>query len=108
MTQRWRTLPALAFAAVLIGTPACGRSTGHAIDDAATTARVKTALLGDENVGGLQIDVDTFQGVVTLSGAVSSEAEVTRAVALAKGTPGVKDVRSTLEVTEGDVPDVTR
>jgi hyperosmotically inducible protein len=82
-----------------MATQACGRSTGRAIEDAATTARVKTALLGDSEVGGLQINVDTFQGVVTLSGAVGTETDVTRAVAVAKGTPGVKDVRSTLEIT---------
>ena len=48
---------------------ACGKSVGETIDDATITTRVKTSLLNDPDVGGLRIDVDTFKGVVTLSGA---------------------------------------
>jgi hyperosmotically inducible periplasmic protein len=59
---------------------------------------VKTALLNDPQVGGLKIDVDTTQGVVTISGTVKSRAEETRAIELARQTPGVKDVKSTLQV----------
>ena len=47
---------------------ACGKSVGETIDDATLTTRVKTSLLNDPVVGGLRIDVDTFKGVVTLSG----------------------------------------
>src|SRR5215203_7021399 len=47
---------------------ACGKTVGETIDDATITTRVKTALLNDPAVGGLKIDVDTFKGVVTLSG----------------------------------------
>jgi hyperosmotically inducible periplasmic protein len=77
---------------------ACGKSVGETIDDATLTARVKTALLNDPQVGGLKIDVDTSLGVVTLSGIVKSPTEEQRAVQLAKQTPGVKDVKSTLQV----------
>ena len=48
---------------------ACGKSVDETIDDATITTRVKTSLLNDPEVGGLRIDVDTFKGVVTLSGA---------------------------------------
>jgi len=77
---------------------ACGKSIGETIDDATITTRVKTALLNDPQVAGLKIDVDTTLGVVTMSGVVRSRNEEQRAVQLARGVPGVKDVRSTLQV----------
>jgi hyperosmotically inducible protein len=77
----------------------CGKSIGETIDDATITARVKTALLNDPQVGGLNIDVDTTLGVVTMSGVVKSRREEERAIQLARGIPGVRDVRSTLQVS---------
>ena len=77
---------------------ACGKSIGETIDDATITTRVKTALLNDSQVGGSRIDVDTTLGVVTMSGVVRSRNEEQRAIQLARGVPGVKDVRSTLQV----------
>lgn len=77
---------------------ACGKSVGETIDDATITTRVKTSLLNDEQVGGLRIDVDTFKGVVTLSGRVKSKEEETRAIALARKIGGVTDVKSTLQI----------
>ena len=77
---------------------ACGKTVGETIDDATITTRVKTSLLNDAEVGGLRIDVDTFKGVVTLSGRVKTKAEEARAVALARKVSGVADVKSTLQV----------
>jgi osmotically-inducible protein OsmY len=77
---------------------ACGKTVGETIDDATITARVKTSLLNDPQVGGMKIDVDTTQGVVTMSGIVKSKAEADRAVQLARQAKGVKDVKSTLQV----------
>jgi osmotically-inducible protein OsmY len=70
--------------------------TGEVITDAAITAAVKTKLLGDKMVGGLKIDVDTKDGVVTLTGPVHSTAERTEAVRLARTTKGVKSVTNKL------------
>jgi osmotically-inducible protein OsmY len=84
--------------------PACGGSVrsmsgARAVDDDATiTARVKTVLLNDQQVGATKIDVSTSNGVVTMSGTVKSQADQTRAVDLARQTPGVKDVVSNLTV----------
>lgn len=78
---------------------ACGKSVGETIDDATITTRVKTSLLNDPDVGGLRIDVDTFKGVVTLSGRVKTKDEEAKAVALARKIGGVTDVKSTLQVT---------
>jgi osmotically-inducible protein OsmY len=78
----------------------CGKSVGETIDDSTLTTRVKTALLNDPDVGGLRIDVDTFKGVVTLSGGVKSPAERDKAVAVARKIGGVKDVKSTLQIIQ--------
>ena len=77
---------------------ACGKSVGDTIDDATITTRVKTALLNDPDVGGLRIDVDTFKGVVTLSGSVKTPQEEQTAIALARKVDGVVDVKSTLQI----------
>ena len=77
---------------------ACGKSVGETIDDATITTRVKTSLLNDPDVGGLRIDVDTFKGVVTLSGRVKTKDEEAKALALARKIGGVAEVKSTLQI----------
>lgn len=87
--------------AMLIALPmlgACGKTVGETIDDATITTRVKTAFVNDPTVGALRIDVDTFKGVVTLSGRVKSKDEETKAIALARSIKGVSDVKSTLQI----------
>jgi hyperosmotically inducible protein len=88
----------LIFVFVLPFTLACGKTIGETIDDAAITARVKTALLNDSQVAGMKIDVDTTKGVVTMSGVVKSREEESRALELAKQVGGVREVKSTLQV----------
>ena len=77
---------------------ACGKSVGDTIDDATISTRVKTALLNDPVVGGLRIDVDTFKGVVTLSGRVRRKEEEAKAMELARKIGGVTDVKSSLQI----------
>jgi hyperosmotically inducible periplasmic protein len=78
------------------GAPAA-RPVSVTFDDATVTTRVKTALLNDPNVGARQIDVSSTNGVVTLSGVVKTEAEIARAIEIAKTIGGVKEVQSTLK-----------
>ena len=86
--------------ALLLAVPltACGKTVGETIDDTSITTRVKTVMLNDPAVGGLRIDVDTFKGVVTLSGRVKSQSEKAQAVALARKVGGVTDVKDALQV----------
>ena len=77
---------------------ACGKSVADTIDDATISTHVKTALLNDPVVGGLRIDVDTFKGVVTLSGRVRTKEEEATAVALARKVGGDTDVMSSLQI----------
>lgn len=74
------------------------RSFGAWIDDATTTASVKSRLLGNSNTAGMQIDVDTRGDVVTLSGEVVSAEEKALAEEIARSTGDVKDVRNQLVV----------
>lgn len=77
-------------------TKAAADQTGEVVTDAAITSAVKTKLLGDPDVKGLNIDVDTKNGVVTLSGKVNTAAERAEALRLARTTKGVKRVTDKL------------
>jgi osmotically-inducible protein OsmY len=67
-------------------------------NDAGLTTAVKAALLADTGVSGLAIDVDTNNNVVTLTGSVSTQAEKSRAIDLARQTGGVSEVIDHLTV----------
>jgi osmotically-inducible protein OsmY len=71
---------------------------GAVVTDAAITSAVKAKLLGDPDVSGLKIDVDTANGVVTLTGDVKTQVEANEALRLARTTEGVRDVVSKLNV----------
>ena len=91
-------LPAVIATVVLVAmlASACAKTVSGTIDDASITTRVKTAFINDPLVGRERIDVETFKGVVTLSGAVKSKAAEEKAIALARTIRGVTDVKSTL------------
>jgi len=76
------------------------RSTEEAVDDSLLANKVKMALYADKQVSGRQIAVEASQGVIQLSGAVASLPEAQRAVQLAQGIKGVKEVRNRLTVKE--------
>ena len=86
---------------------ACAQAVDQTIDDATITAAVTTALLNDPQIGAMKIDVDTANGVVTLSGIVASQADAEHAMALARRAPGVKDVKSALQVRALNLPTPT-
>lgn len=72
--------------------------TGEYIDDSVITTKVKAALVNDPVTKATEINVETFKGVVQLSGFVSSQAAVNRAVELARGVGGVKSVRNDMRL----------
>ncbi len=75
---------------------------GTEIDDTAITTKVKTALLADDYVKGLDIKVETRKGEVQLSGYVDSQEQIDKAVAIAKGIEGVKNVNNEMMVKGGE------
>ena len=72
--------------------------------DPGITTAVKSKLAADDTVKSYRIDVDTKDRVVTLSGAVDTAAARTKAVEIARGTNGVRDVVDQLTVTPGATP----
>src|SRR5437879_7091588 len=78
------------------------RQAGAVIMDATANARttlaIKTKLLAEPGVAGVTVNVDTTDGLVTLSGTVSGYEEVAKAVRIALETEGVHKVVSTLQV----------
>lgn len=95
---RLRSLVVLALVAALSAGCASTSVRPAATDDSGISTRVRTVLLNDSQVAAGNINVTASNGVVTLSGRVRSEAERDRAVALARQTSGVSDVRSELAV----------
>jgi hyperosmotically inducible periplasmic protein len=79
-------------------TKAAASKTGEVLSDAEITTAVKTKLLADKTVGGLKINVDTKDGVVTLTGPVKSAAERSTALRIARETKGVKTVTNNLRL----------
>lgn len=73
-------------------------STGEYLDDTVLTTKVKASILGDSKLKVLQIDVETFKGIVQLSGFVDTQEAAERAVHLARTVKGVKQVNNSLIV----------
>ena len=71
---------------------------GSVVDDTVITTKVKTALLADSDVKGLEVNVDTVKAVVTLNGAVNNQTQIDRAGKLAGEVPGVKSVVNNLTI----------
>jgi len=72
--------------------------TGEYVDDSVITAKVKTAIYNDPTLKVNEINVETFKGVVQLSGFVKSQADVTQAARVARGVAGVKSVKNDIRV----------
>jgi osmotically-inducible protein OsmY len=97
---RLRSFAALVLVAALASACSSGRVSRPATDDSGISTRVRTALLNDPEVAANSINVTANNGVVTLSGSVRTAAERDRAVAVARQTSGVADVRSELAVSQ--------
>ena len=103
-----RKILAAAFAAAaLAGLGACAsssedttrRSAGEFTDDAALTAKVKTAIATDAGAKtAAAVNVETYRGVVQLTGFVDSDDQVTRAVSAAKKVQGVRSVKNDIRL----------
>lgn len=100
-TQRFTIL--LLAAAALTSVVACSstptqESTGQYLDDTAITAKVKAAIFNDASLKSAEINVETFKGVVQLSGFVNSAGDIRHAVQLVQGLGGVQSVRNDMRL----------
>lgn len=92
-------LAALAMATTLgCAATSTSESTGQYVDDTAITAKVKKAILEESTLKSAEINVETFKGIVQLSGFVRSQANVNTAVVVAKNVTGVKSVKNDMLV----------
>ena len=73
-------------------------STGQYIDNSVITTKVKSQLANDDFLKSFQISVETFKGVVQLSGFVDSQAAADKAAQIARNVEGVKSVKNNLVV----------
>ena len=72
--------------------------TGEYVDDTVITTKVKAAVLNEPTLKSAEINVETFKGVVQLSGFVRSQADISKAVEVARGVPGVKSVKNDMRL----------
>lgn len=72
--------------------------TGEYVDDAVITTKVKAAIFNEPTLKASEINVETYKGVVQLSGFVSSEASKEKAAVVAKDVKGVKSVKNDIRL----------
>ena len=94
---------AFLFAILMLAMAGCASTatqegTGEYIDDTVITTKVKAAIFHEPTLKATEINVETFKGVVQLSGFVSSPANVNKAIELAGSVKGVKSVKNDMRV----------
>jgi len=99
MTKTTRSICTLLAALAMATTLGCASTakqegTGEYVDDTVITGKVKAAIFNEPTLKSAEINVETFKGVVQLSGFVSSPAAETTAVAVARQVGGVKSVKN--------------
>jgi len=72
--------------------------TGEYFDDTVITTKVKAAIFNEPSLKSAEINVETFKGVVQLTGFVSSRADINKAVEVARGVMGVTSVRNDMRL----------
>ena len=72
--------------------------TGEYIDDSVLTTKVKAAVFNEPSLKSTEINVETFKGVVQLSGFVNSQADINKAADVARDVKGVKSVKNDMRV----------
>lgn len=73
-------------------------STGEYIDDTLITTKVKAAIVNEPTLKASEINVETFKGIVQLSGFVADPASASKAVSVSSGVKGVKSVKNDIRV----------
>ena len=108
LTNRLSLPASVLAAAILMSITACSKpadpaaapvakvSIGTAIDDSVVTANVLSAFVSESDIKALDLKVETRKGEVQLSGFVESQAQMDRAIVVARAVPGVTDVRNNM------------
>ncbi|HCE08238.1 MAG TPA: transporter [Oxalobacteraceae bacterium] len=89
--------------AAFVGLSGCAsiskqEGTGEYVDDTVLTTKVKTAILAEPTLKSSEINVETYKGVVQLSGFVGSEQSARKALEVARSVKGVKSVQNAIHL----------
>ena len=100
ITRKLASLAGILFMATALGCASTAKQegTGEYVDDTVITTKVKAAIFNEPTLKSAEINVETFKGVVQLSGFVSSAAAENKAVAVARKVAGVKSVKNDMRV----------
>jgi hyperosmotically inducible protein len=103
MKQFGKYLSALFLAFTLVFVVGCASTstqegTGEYVDDSVITTKVKAAIFNEPTLKVAEINVETFKGIVQLSGFVSSSTAASKAVDLARSVKGVKSVKNDMRI----------
>ncbi len=100
LNNRFSTFFLIALMAFFLGCAPTPKQegTGEYFDDSVITTKVKTAIFNEPTLKSSEINVETFKGIVQLSGFVSSEADIDKAIEVARSVKGVKSVKNAMRV----------
>jgi len=98
-----KSISAVFLAVALATTLGCASTstkegTGEYVDDTVITTKVKAAIFNEPTLKSMEINVETFKGAVQLSGFVKSQADINRAVEVARGVKGVSSVKNDMRI----------
>lgn len=101
--KQHKYLSTMILAALLATAAGCAstskqESTGQYVDDSMITTKVKAAVFNEPTLKSSEINVETYKGVVQLSGFVSSETDTKKAVEVARNVNGVQSVKNDMRV----------
>ena len=100
ITRKLAILAGILFVAITLGCASTAKQegTGEYVDDTVITSKVKAAILNEPTLKSAEINVETFKGVVQLSGFVTSQAAESKAIEVARTVGGVKSVKNDMRV----------
>jgi len=100
LTRKWAALAGILLMATALGCASTAKQegTGEYVDDTVITGKVKAAIFNEPTLKSAEINVETFKGVVQLSGFVTSAAAESTAVAVAGKVGGVKSVKNDMRL----------
>jgi len=100
ITRKVASLIGVLFVAMALGCASTAKQegSGEYVDDTVITTKVKAAIFNEPTLKSAEINVETFKGVVQLSGFVSSQAAENTAVSVARSVGGVKSVKNDMRL----------
>jgi len=100
INRKFAAIAGALFMATALGCASTAKheGTGEYVDDTVITTKVKTAIFREPTLKSAEINVETFKGVVQLSGFVTSSDAQKTAVSVAQNVQGVKSVKNDMRL----------